>query len=104
MAAGAVLMAGKALKFLPYITGTLGGIQGFRQGGLGGAVTGAGMGALGGFGLGGSWRINSKRYKNGRKYGNTTSFRKYRKSGCRITRTKGCYECSYSWSIKEQLQ
>ena len=24
MAAGAVLMAGKALKFLPYITGTLG--------------------------------------------------------------------------------
>ena len=54
--APAVLMAGKALKFLPYITGTLGGIQGFRQGGLGGAVTGAGMGALGGFGLGGSLR------------------------------------------------
>ena len=54
--APAVLMAGKALKFLPYITGTLGGIQGFRQGGLGGAVTGAGMGALGGFGLGGPLR------------------------------------------------
>ena len=54
--APAVLMAGKALKFLPYITGTLGGVQGFRQGGLGGAVTGAGMGALGGFGLGGPLR------------------------------------------------
>ena len=38
--APAVLMAGKALKFLPYITGTLGGVQGFRQGGLGGAVGG----------------------------------------------------------------
>ena len=38
--APAVLMAGKALKFLPYITGTLGGIQGFRQGGLGGAAKG----------------------------------------------------------------
>ena len=56
MAAGAVLMAGKALKFLPYITGTLGGIQGFRQGGIGGAITGGGMGALGGFGLGGPLR------------------------------------------------
>ena len=52
----AVLMAGKALKFLPYITGTLGGIQGFRQGGIGGGITGAGMGALGGFGLGGPLR------------------------------------------------
>ena len=54
MAAGAVLMAGKALKFLPYITGTLGGVQGFRQGGLGGAVTGAGLGAIGTAGLGGA--------------------------------------------------
>ena len=52
----AVLMAGKALKFLPYITGTLGGIQGFRQGGIGGGITGAGMGALGGLGLGGPIR------------------------------------------------
>ena len=52
----AVLMAGKALKFLPYITGTLGGIQGFRQGGIGGGITGAGMGAIGGIGLGGPLR------------------------------------------------
>ena len=56
MAPGAALLAGKALKFLPYITGTLGGIQGFRQGGIGGAITGGGMGALGGFGLGGPLR------------------------------------------------
>ena len=56
MAPGAALLAGKALKFLPYITGTLGGIQGFRQGGIGGGITGAGMGALGGFGLGGPLR------------------------------------------------
>ena len=56
MAAGAVLMAGKALKFLPYITGGLGAVQGFRQGGIGGAITGGGMGALGGFGLGGPLR------------------------------------------------
>ena len=56
MAAGAVLMAGKALKFLPYITGTLGGIQGFRQGGIGGGITGAGFGAVGGLGLGGPLR------------------------------------------------
>ena len=67
MAAGAVLMAGKALKFLPYITGGLGAVQGFRQGGIGGAITGGGMGALGGFGLGGGLkRIDGKRYKNGR--------------------------------------
>ena len=56
MAAGAVLMAGKALKFLPYITGGLGAVQGFRQGGIGGAITGGGMGALGGLGLGGPLR------------------------------------------------
>ena len=56
MAPGAALLAGKALKFLPYITGTLGGIQGFRQGGIGGGITGAGMGALGGFGFGGPLR------------------------------------------------
>ena len=56
MAAGAVLMAGKALKFLPYITGGLGAVQGFRQGGIGGAITGGGLGALGGFGLGGPLR------------------------------------------------
>ena len=31
MAPGAALLAGKALKFLPYITGTLGGIQGFDK-------------------------------------------------------------------------
>ena len=54
--APAVLMAGKALKFLPYITGTLGGSTRFRQGGIGGAITGGGMGALGGFGLGGPLR------------------------------------------------
>ena len=52
MAAGAVLMAGKALKFLPYITGGLGAIQGFRQGGIGGGITGGAMGAVGGLGLG----------------------------------------------------
>ena len=56
MAAGAVLMAGKALKFLPYITGGLGAVQGFRQGGIGGAITVGGMGALGGLGLGGPLR------------------------------------------------
>ena len=56
MAPGAALLAGKALKFLPYITGTLGGIQGFRQGGIGGAITGGGMGAVGGLGLGGPLR------------------------------------------------
>ena len=56
MAPGAALLAGKALKFLPYITGTLGGIQGFRQGGIGGGITGAGFGAVGGLGLGGPLR------------------------------------------------
>ena len=56
MAAGAVLMAGKALKFLPYITGGLGAVQGFRQGGIGGGITGGAMGAVGGLGLGGPLR------------------------------------------------
>lgn len=56
MALQAALLAGKALKFLPYITGGLGAVQGYRQGGIGGAITGGGMGALGGFGLGGPLR------------------------------------------------
>ena len=56
MALQAALLAGKALKFLPYITGGLGAVQGYRQGGIGGGITGGGMGALGGFGLGGPLR------------------------------------------------
>ena len=54
MALQAALLEGKALKFLPYITGGLGAVQRYRQGGIGGAITGGGMGALGGFGLGGA--------------------------------------------------
>ena len=56
MVAPAVLMAGKALKFLPLITGTLGALPGLKKGDLGQAVAGGGIGALSGFGLGGPIR------------------------------------------------
>ena len=52
----AALMAGKALKFLPFITGGLGAVQGYRQGGIGGGLTGGALGAVGGIGLGGPIR------------------------------------------------
>ena len=52
----AALMAGKALKFLPFITGTLGAVQGYRQGGIGGGLTGGALGAVGGIGFGGPLR------------------------------------------------
>ena len=56
MALKAALLAGKALKFLPFITGGLGAVQGYRQGGIGGGITGGAMGAVGGIGLGGPLR------------------------------------------------
>ena len=56
MVAPAVLMAGKALKFLPLITGTLGALPGLKKGDLGQAVTGGAIGGLSGFGLGGPIR------------------------------------------------
>ena len=72
----------KALKFLPYITGGIAwSSTGYRQGGNWRSNNRWWNGCTRRIW---SWwsfkRINGKRYKNGRRYGNTTSFRKYRKS------------------------